>query len=215
VGSEMCIRDTLNTASPEFAGVVVGDTVFVPNTNTGDSANVFSAANSGYWTVISVVSTSSLQLARPAGEDFAATPETQTPVSAAQVQIFSASGVQVGDAVDISAGFSFSDTFTVAAVTANFFEVVSSKIIPSEVGVTPGASGMIFYTDTKNFLYVEVDQEAVVRLNGASGNFDRLSPREPGSPTMPGVFMKLGPVWSLVIVNRSTVTLSALVIHAE
>lgn len=205
----------LNSASPAFTGVVVGDSVFVPNTTTGDSANVFSAANSGFWTVIAVLSTSSLQLARPSGEDFSATAETQTPASADQLQIFSASGVQIGDAVDISSGFSFQDTFIVAAVTANFFEVISSKVIPTEVGVTPGAAGMVFYTDTKNFLYIEVDQEAAVRLNGDSGSFNRLSPREPGSTTMPGVFMKMGPVWSLVIVNRTSVTMSALVIHAE
>lgn len=205
----------IGTASPAFAGVVVGDTIFVPHTTTGDTANVFSAANAGFWTVIAVLSTSNLQLARQAGEDFSGTTETQTPVSAAQVQAFSASGVQSGDAVDISAGFSFQDTFVVDRVTANWFEIISSKAIPSEVGVAPGASGMVFYTDTKSFLYIEVDQEAVVRLNGTSNNADRLSPREPGSLTMPGVFMKTGPVWALSIVNRSSVVLTAYVVHAE
>lgn len=205
----------ITTATPGFAGVVVGDTVFIPHTTTGDAANVFNAANVGTWTVIAVISTSNIQVARPSGVDFSASNETQTPASAAQFQIFSASGVQKGDAVDISSGFSFQDTFVVDTVTANFFEVISSKAIPSEVAVQPGASGMVFYTNTKRILYIEVDQAAAVRCNGASDNRDRLEPSEPGSTAMPGVFMKTGPVWSLSIVNRSSVVLNALIIHAE
>lgn len=205
----------ITTASPGFAGVVLGDTVFVPGVTTGDSAGPFSPSNEGFWTVIAVLTTSNIQVARLAGVDFSASAETQTPTAASQLQVFSASGVQAGDAVDISAGFSFQDTFVVDLVTPKFFEIITSKAVPSEIGATPGASGMVFYTETKTFLYIEVDQQAVVRLNGNTGNQDRLEPRESGNAAMPGVLLKMGPVWSLSLVNRSTVTMSALVIHAE
>jgi len=156
-------------------------------------------------------------LARFTGADFTAVSETVALTTNSQFQAFSSSGVQVGDKVDISAAFALATrkTFDVVAVTSNFFEVISTTPLPLETGITPGASGMIFYTDSKSFLYIEADQEAAVRLNGSTDSSQRLSPIEAGNPDRPGMFLKRGPAWSLTIVNRASVTLNVVVVHAE
>ena len=215
-------NNTVNLSVPslaafDFTGVVAGDTVFVPNVTTGDSSNVVSVLNSGFWLVLAVIDSKNLSLARFPGQDFEAVGETQTLLSNTQLQAYSTSGVQSGDHVDISAGFAtvIQKTFEVATVTSKFVEIISTSPLPTQTGITPGAAGMIFYTDAKSFLYLEVDQEAALRLNGSSDNSQRLSPIEAGNGDRPGVYMKRGPAWSLSIVNRSTVTLNALVMHAE
>ena len=202
--------------SNDFTGVLAGDTVFIPHTTTGDSANVLSVLNAGYWQVLAAVSATQLSLARFPGASFEALSENQVLATDAQFQAFSTSGVQVGDRVDISSGFSTATrkTFEVVAVTSTFFEVISTLPLPPETGITPGASGLIFYTDTKSFLYIEADQEAAVRVNGGDSSH-RLSPVEASNPDKPGIYMKRGPTWSLSIVNRSPVTLNVVVIHAE
>lgn len=200
-----------------FSTVNPGDTLFIPGTASGDPAGPISPLNGGYWQVLAVLSATSLSLARPAGVDFTSTNETVLLTANSQVQAFSSSGVQVGDWMDISGAFALATrkTFQVVAVTSKFVEVVSTSVLPPETGIVPGSTGMIFYTDTKSFLYIEADQEACVRLNGSTSNNDRLSPIEPGNPDRPAPFLTRGPVWSLSIVNRSAVTLNVVVVHAE
>jgi hypothetical protein len=158
-----------------------------------------------------------IQLMRFTGESFEGASETITLTSNTQFQAFSSAGVQIGDHVDISAGFASATrkTFEVTSVTHNFIEVSSTTPLATETGVTPTASGMLFYTDNKSFLYVEGDQECVVRVNGDSGNSQRLSPIEAGNTDKPGVYMRRGPTWSLSIVNRSTSSLNVTILHAE
>jgi hypothetical protein len=205
------------SASPLFGAVVAGDYVFIPHTTTGDAANIISVINAGYWQVLSVNSTTSITLVRLVGEDFSGITETVTPNSNAQLRAFSSAGVQVGDSVDISAGFSVATqkTFEVASVTDSFFEIVSSSPLPAQTGILPGAAGLIFYTETKEFLYIEASQEIVVRLNGDTGNTQRVAPVDASDPAKPGVYMKRGPVFSLTIVNRSSVPVNVTIIHAE
>lgn len=207
----------LAAASSLFSGVVAGDFIFIPHTTTGDSANVISVLNAGYWKVLSYVDTQNLVLVRPDGEDFEGASEVVTPVSNSQLRAFSSAGVQVGDSVDITAGFSTATrrTFEVVAVTDAFFEVFSSSPVPAESAITPGATGMVFYSETKNFLYVESDQPIVVRANGDTGNTQRVDPVEAGDALRPGGYMKRGPCWSLTIVNRSTSDADITIIHSK
>lgn len=215
-------NNTVNVTVPglaafDFTGVQVGDIVFIPHTTTGDSANVQSVLNAGYWQVLAVITTKNLQLTRLSGETFEAVGETVTLTANSQFQAFSSTGVQIGDHVDISAGFASATrkTFEIVAVTAGFIEIMSTTPLASETGITPGAAGMIFYTDSKSFLYIEADQECVVRVNGDSGNTQRLSPLEANNTDKPAVYMRRGPSWGLVVVNRSTSSLNITVIHAE
>jgi hypothetical protein len=215
-------NNTVNVSVPsdatfDFTGVVLGDVVFIPHITTGDTANVLSVLNSGYWTVLGVTDSKHISLARAANQTFEAVSESILLTSSSQFQAYSASGVQVGDKVDISLNFATSTqkTYDVTNVTSTFFEVSSTSPLPPETGITPTAAGMIFYTDAKRFLYLETDQETCIRLNGSTDNSQRISPVEPSNPDAPGVYLKNGPVWSLSVINRSSVTANVNVFHAE
>ena len=204
-------------ATSDFSGVVAGDSIFIPHTTTGDSASPFSVLNAGFWVVLGVTDSKHISLIRPSTQLFEAVSEVVLLTSNSQLQAYSASGVQIGDKVDISLNFSSSTlkTFEVASVTSSFFEVVSTVPLAPETGITPTAAGMIFYTDSKTFVYVETDQEAAIRCNGSTDNSQRVSPVEAGNPEKPGSYLKYGPTWSLVVVNRATTTMNVTVLHAE
>lgn len=202
----------------DFASVQVADSVWIPGATTGDPAGPFDELNTGLWTVLAKDGTSTqLQLQRPAGSDFAAFAQAVVVVANSNFQAFSAAGVQVGDKVDISAGFSTPvlQTFTVDRLTAKWFEALATGPLPIAQVATPGTAGIQFYVSTKRVVYVEVDQEAILRFNGDTSNTGRISPFAAGSPDGVGWDTRSGPVWQLDIVNRSTETMNALVISAE
>lgn len=199
-----------------FAAVVVGDTVFIPGVSTGDSASPFDSANEGYWEVIGKDSSTVLQLARPQDVTFLATSETVAVVANSDVQAFSAAGVQVGDAVDISAGFAtvVKKKYKVTAVHPSWFEVTSTSPLPLNAKATPGASGIQFYDGAKRFLQVAFDQECTLNINGVTGAL-RLDPWVAGDQGNMSLHQHAGLVWSLAVVNRSQETMNILVITAE
>lgn len=198
------------TTDGSFGSTAVGDTVFIPGVSTGDSAGPFSDSNTGFWTVLAVISGTNLQLGRPAGTSFSATGETVALTDNAQLRAFSAAGVQVGDSVTISAGFAASArrTYIVNQVTSTWFEVLSTSAIPVESSKMPGATGIVFYTDAKSFLHLEVDQEAVVQFDGDTGEAVRLSPVQAGDRKQPGWLEKMGSCHKLVLVNKASVALN-------
>ena len=204
-------------AGPDFTSVVVGDSVFVPHTTTGDASSPVSVLNAGYWEVLGKASSTSLTLVRPAGTDFEAITQTVTLTANSQIRAYSAAGVQVGDSVDISAGFSLPTrrTFKITAVTDGFIEVLSTVPQPNQTGVIPTASGMVFFSQNKTFLYVEANQECSVRVNGDVGNYQRLSPPDASNSLWPAQYMRRGPTWSLTIVNLSPTTVNVYLMHAE
>ncbi len=199
-----------------FSAAVVGDVVFIPGASTGDSASPFNTVNEGYWTVLSRTNTS-LQLARAAGTVFSGIGEVVTPSTAAQLQVFSADGIQVGDTVELAAGFASTSlhSYGVLAVNPSWFEFESTAPLGEETGIMPTASGIVFYTASKRWLRVEVDQECVARFNGDTGNTNRIEPVIAGDKNYTGWCEKFGSVWKLVIVNRSTSQLSLVVLSAE
>jgi hypothetical protein len=200
-----------------FGNVQVGDIVFIPNTTTGDAAGPFNVNNVGFWVVLAT-STTKITLKRRVGEAFSGVAEAVTPSSNSQFTVFSAAGVQVGDTVEISAGFSAvtQKAYVVSEVTATWVEFTSTENLPLESGIVPTATGVVFYNDSKRFVRVEVDQDAAVRLNGDTGNSVRLAPRVSGDPDQTAHFEKWGPCWQLVIVNRSTTSTMVInVISAE
>lgn len=195
----------------------VGDTVFIPHTTTGDAASPFNVLNVGFWIVIGATTTK-LVLQRRVGTGFSGVSEAVTPSANSQLLIFSAAGVQTGDTLEISAGFAnpTQKAFQVGEVTPSWVEFVSTSPLPLETGIIPTASGLTFYFDSKRFLRLEVDQDAVVRLNGDTGNTNRLSPRVPGDQESVAHFEKWGPVWDLKVLNRSTTSsMVVTVISAE
>jgi hypothetical protein len=200
-----------------FAGVVVGDIVFIPHTTTGDSASPFNVDNVGEWQVLANTGTV-LTAKRLAGTDFSGAAELAVAISSnSQFQAYSSSGVQVGDTLELSAGFSTvtQKTYIVSTVTHNRLEFMSTEPLPLETGITPGAAGITVYSNAKRYLKIETDQESVIRLNGDTGNTNRLQPMIVADAGNMAFFEKWGPVWSLVIVNRSSSEMNVDLIMAE
>jgi hypothetical protein len=197
-----------------FAALQVGDQVLIPGLLTGDASSPFSALNQGLW-VVQGAGGASVTLVR--NGDFSGATETITPSAAGQFLGFSSAGVQVGDGLDISAGFAspVQRSYKIVAVTATWVEVECTVPLAAQSGITPGASGMQFYTACKRFILVEVDQDAVLRLNGDTGSLLKLSPWLAGDPEQVAGLQKVGPTWKLTITNKSTLPLKATVISAE
>lgn len=209
---------TFSVSGGTFSGVTVGDTLWLPGPTTGDAFTPFNVLNQGLWTVIGVGSSTSITVTRLAGEPFEGTSETQTLTSNGQFVAFAPSGIQVSNQVNISAGFSPVDfgTYTISNITPSFFEITSSLPLALETGITPGATGLVFYASAKRLLRVETDQQAVLQLNGDAGTGIQLMPLVAGDENNTSHFEMWGTVWSLTIINKSPGNiLNALVITAE
>jgi hypothetical protein len=207
---------TFTSTASAFTAVQVGDTVFVPGVTTGDTGP-FSPLNQGFWTVLSVaVDGSNVQLTRGAGVTFQGWNEVVS-VSSGQVKAFSAAGVQIGDGVFISAGFSTPVLrgYTVVSVTATWFEVISTSPLPVSAVAIPGASGLQFYSSAKRYVELWADQDCVLRLNGDTTDSNKVSPWQAGDVTQAGIHAHAGISWSAVIVNKSTAPLNIQLITAE
>ena len=207
---------TMVGSAGSFSAVLPGDTLFLPGPLTGDSATPFSANNQGYWTVLTSSSTT-LQLRRPAGSTSVGASEVVSPTSNSQVQAFSSSGVQIGDSVRLSAGFSASSlkTYEVTSVNPAWVEIYSADALPVTQTATPGTSGIGFYTNAKNFLYIEYTQKCVLQFNGDTGSTNEVEPVVAGDDDETGISVRFGPCWSLSVVNTSQETLKLLVGGAE
>jgi hypothetical protein len=158
-----------------------------------------------------------LQLARPLGDSFLAADDSVTVPDDANIQAFSTSGVQIGDSVDITDGFDQSvlKKYTVVAVTSTYFEALSTSALPVGVAATPGASGIMFYTNAKRYLRIEADQECVPLLNGDASQVNKMTPWVAGDTDNTAFFEKVGVCFSLSVLNLSLQPLNILVISAE
>jgi hypothetical protein len=211
---------TFTAGSAIFGAVQTGDTLFLPTTLTGDASllSPFSVVNGGLWTIIGV-STTQLTAVRQTGVAFSGVAEAQTPITDTQFQVFSSDLVQVGSTVEISSGFSAvtRKAYVITAVTPSWIEFISTSALPLETGVAPTATGLVIYSKTKRFLRVEVDQQAVLRLNGDTGSSLRLDTITSSIGSQVGWFEKgPGPCWQLDVVNRSTTNpLNIVIMSAE
>jgi hypothetical protein len=193
-----------------FLDLQVGDGVYV------GPGSGFDAMNQGFWTVLGSDG-SGVEVVLVRDGDFLGLSEVATPSAPGQILGYSQAGVQVGDKLNLSAGFAATaqKTYEVLEVTSNWVTIFSSTPLATQTGVTPGAAGMQFYTGSKRFLRIEADQETVLKLNGDTGSLLRLSPWQAGDPEQVAEFTKVGPTWSLTVVNRSAQTLNLTVISAE
>lgn len=207
-----------DSVAGKFVNVVVGDVLFVPGTTTGDTAGPFNALNEGEWTVLSKDGANQiLTLARPTGKSFEGYGEVVAVASDPQVIAYTSTGVQVGDKVTISDGFTapVTSTFEVASVRPSYFEFYATQALPVDVTASPTVAGMIFYTKGKRYMQVDADQECLVLVNGDSGSTQRLSPWAAGDPSQMGSYSKSGPAWSLSVQNLSTNVMSIVVVSIE
>lgn len=206
---------TFTVSGGSFTGIQVGDTVWLPGPPDIVSSP-FNVLNQGFWVVLAVNATT-LTLSRP-GDSFSAVGEGPISVTAAeQLQAYSAAGVQPGDKLEVTAGFSATAlrNYQVVDVTNKYVEVESTVPLAAESGILPGAGGMLFFTTVKRWLRIEADQECVIRINGDTSSFQRLTPWLAGDPLKVGEYVKTGAVWSLKIFNRSPLPASISVISVE
>lgn len=206
---------TAGSGTP-FSGTSTGDSVLVAGTSTGDSASPFNSLNEGFWVVLAKTSTV-LTLVRPTGVTYEGASEVVTPTDDSQFIVYSATGVQKSDKVQISAGFvaSARNTYSIVAVSPSWIEITSTSPLAAESGIIPGASGLKVFKSSKRFLQIEADQEVIVRLNGTAEDVSRISPILSGDPEQVGWFAIFGAVGSLSLVNAASVAANVIVITAE
>lgn len=191
-------------AAATLTAVQVGDTMRIKGAALYDDGPfAFNAANAGDWTVIAVSGTS-VQVVRPLGEDFVGVNESPSAVSG-DVQFYSADGVQAGDKLAISGVFSFATqrTYVVTDVTPSTIQFVSSMPLPEESGLTNVPGNVVVYTASKRLVYLEVDQDSVIRFNTDVSDNTKVSPIVPGDTKNVGYMHKWGESYKCVVVNKS------------
>lgn len=172
-------------------GVVVGDYVRL--------GNLFNQANQDESKIIARTATS-FTVENELG--VAEGPITLGSGFAAQLQIYSALGVQVGDTIIISGGFSLVSqaSYKITAVGAEFVEFFSADTLPTEGPILTQA--IAIYSSAKQFVYLEADQRCGITLNGVSGN--EVQPFIINNKIIPGVFMRTSTIYSMSVTNNST-----------
>jgi hypothetical protein len=192
----------------EFTGATlnaqVGDILLIAGEETNDLAPfVFNPLNSGRWKIIGV-NADKVTCTRLVGKSFSAVVETVTG-AATDVEIFADDKAQVGHKIDISGTFSTvtQKTFEISAVAPDYIEFVSAQPLPIELGLTYQSNSITIYKSLKSLIYIEVDQESVIQLNGDTGNSNKLSPFSAGDANLPATFQKVGPCFRISITNKS------------
>lgn len=203
-------------AGATLTGVVVGDTMRVKGAATYDvSPYAFAAANAGLWRIIGVSGTT-VQAVRLPGQAFSGTNQTVASATA-DVEFYSAAGVQAGDTMLVSGTFAQPSqrAYSVADVTPTTIDFVSTMPIPTETGLTYVADSITFYMNAKKLVYIEVDQEAVVRFNEDASDSNRVSPVVSGAAPSVGYLHKYGDSYRIVVVNKSINTMNVKFFLAE
>jgi len=174
-----------------MTSVVVGDEVSI--------GSAFNSANRGRFKVLAKTS-DSFTIENTSG--VAEGPITLGASFVDEVRIYSAAGVQVGDKIKLSAGFSSLSqaTYEVTGVQDNLVEFFSAGILPAELGlINPSVT---IYSAAKSFFYLETDKPVDVEVNGITES--KLEPFIDGNNSLPGILMKRSTAWSLIITNNGT-----------
>ena len=131
----------------------------------------------------------------------------------------SSNQIQIGDKVLISSGFSSATfgTYVIDEVTSRYFEVSIAlpEGIPLEVGITPGAAGLIFYSSAKIFLLIAAQDRCAVQINGSTAENILLEPEDEKNPEAPAVYVQQGTIYSLSIKNLGVESVDLLIASAE
>lgn len=202
------------SSAPAFGSVVSGDVLWIPGTDE-IGTQPLNSLNRGFWTVLAATSTSVTVQRSGDFQGFAEGPTTITAND--QVRAHSSTGVQVGDVLEILAGFVSSSrrSYEISVVTPSYLEFVSTLALAEESSVEPGAAGIFVYTEGKRLVHVESDQDCVVRANGDVGSSQKVRPWSAGDQSNPGVYMRSGITWSLSILNESLSTAHIMIITVE
>lgn len=186
-------------------GVQVGDCVRI-----GD---VFNVSNRGTFKILAFDATS-FTIENENGQ--AEGPITLGANFADEINTYSADGIQIGDKVDIVAGFSIvtQGTYEITDVSHDFIDFYSIDSLPSESNISNSPDALLIYRDAKQFLYIESDKKLSVTLDGSSVS-QVIEPFKAGTDRKPGVFMLQSSIKSAVIENKSQEVASVFFVTAE
>lgn len=170
-------------------GVQVGDEVRI--------GSVFNVSNQGKFKVLAVTATS-FQVENINGKD-----ESNIVLGAEfakQIEIFGADGVQVGDKVRLSTGFSSVSlaTYEITDVNPEYIEIYSIKSLPEETNIS---TQLNIYNDSKQFIFIESDKKVKIQIDG--NEVGSIEPLKAGTTLKSGVFLKSGEMYSATIINES------------
>jgi hypothetical protein len=182
------------TAGPilSLSAVVVGDEVRI--------GSFFNVANQGKFKILSVIA-GQFTIENASGQ--AEGPILLDTDFANQVVIQSAAGVQVGQKVKISSGFSSVSfgTYEITDVSPASIELYSIKSLPSETDVS---SDLQIFSNSKKFLFVESDKKTSLLIDGAAGG--AIEPFAIGTSLKSGMFLRNSSMYSASITNESQET---------
>lgn len=168
----------------------------------------FSESNRGVFTVISTTPTSiSFENAIGTAESVTLGPGYETAI-----EVFSASGVQVGDNLRIYGGFSSSSwgTYSITAVYANRIEFFSPKALAEEMALT---DDIAIYSSAKQLVFIESNKKISVELNNI--NVGEIEPFVSCTQIQPGILLKKSTIWQCRVINNSLETADVLILSVE
>lgn len=208
LGSDSAISITINNSSLVTYQVVAGTSITTTSVVAGDilyidSNSPFAAGNKGSFSIISSTTNSvSIQNSNAVAQSSV----TLGASYASQFKIFSAAGVQTGDSLKLSAGFSPATfgTYTVQNVTDNTVYFNSANPLPLETNIAPGVSGMVFYSDPPFYAYGTGNQSAALLFDGETQG-SAVQPITQGATLINWFYLKSGTNYRLVIQNTSQV----------
>ncbi len=185
--------------------VVVGDRVRV-----GDN---FNPSNRGEYKIIALTATS-----------FSVENETGVVESnivlgtdfADQVNIYSASGVQIGDKIDIQNNFSLvtQGTYEIIDVSHNYVEFHCVSSLPEETNISNDPDAFVIYRSAKQMVYMESDKKINIKINSTSIT-NTIEPFEMSGNVKPGVFLSKSTIKSIEVSNPTTETCKLYYITVE
>jgi hypothetical protein len=214
IGSDATTQVTVSVNGPVVTFTSTGGTSFsLGSCQVGDFANIgnlFNSANQGSWQIIAKTS-NSFSISNDIG--VAEGPITLGAGFASQVQIFSADGVQVGDTLIISGGFSPASqgSYAVTAVYANSLEFYTTEVLPQEGPIQTQA--IAIYSSAKQLVYLESDSPVHVIVNGV--DIGVVKPIVINNTVSPGVFMLNSTVYSLSVNNAGLNPANIMLIAVE
>ncbi len=178
---------------PNLSSVVVGDNVLI-----GNLFNPSNQGTNGVWQIVAV-SSNSISVVNPNG--YVQGPVTLGSGFANQLRIFSAAGVQIGDTLVISSGFSpvSQNSYQIVLVTDYYVQFGYAGSLPAEGPIT---TEVAIYSMAKTMIYMESDQNLEILINGA-GSGPIIIPTVNNGTPYPGLFLLNSIVWSLSITNNS------------
>lgn len=190
---------------PDLTSVQPGDNVLI-----GNDFNTLNQGTTGIWQIISKTTTS-FSVVNPSG--YVEGPITLGSGFANQVRIFSAAGVQIGDTLIISSGFSPISwgSYQITQVTDNYLQFSFLGQLPSETGVM---TEVAVYSMAKTMVYMESNQNLTITLNGGSPG-PTIVPIVSNGSVFPGMFLLNGITYSCSVTNNSINTANVTLLSAE